>query len=273
LILEILVFAGIAVALSTAGLVAWRWLRGPARHPSRFLLRLGILAVASALLVTWSAWKLSNARTVQLFGGIVPRVETNEPVVALTFDDGPTAEHTDEVLAILREHNVKATFFLIGRKMEGSPAETRRIVAEGHEVGNHSLTHPRMILKPLSFVRGEIEATDALIRAAGYEGPIHFRSPYGKKLLVLPFYLWRSSRLNIFWDVAPEGDRAIRADPARIVEYVVAKTRPGSIILLHVMPRSRRTSREALPGILQGLKDRGYRFVTVSELLATPYGH
>jgi peptidoglycan/xylan/chitin deacetylase (PgdA/CDA1 family) len=236
------------------------------------VLRLGVLAAASALLVTWSAWKLSNARTVQLLGGIVPRVETAEPVVALTFDDGPSSDHTGEVLAILREHDVKATFFLIGRKMEENPGETRRIVAEGHEVGNHSLTHPRMILKPLSFIRQEIEATDALIRAAGYDRRVHFRSPFGKKLLVLPYYLWRTGRLNIFWDVAPEGYQEVRADPERIVEHVLAETKPGSIILLHVMPRSRRTSREALPGIIQGLKDRGYRFVTVSELMATPQG-
>jgi peptidoglycan/xylan/chitin deacetylase (PgdA/CDA1 family) len=126
-----------------------------------------------------------------------------------------------------------------------------------------------MVGKPLAFVQKEIEATDALIRAAGYDGPIHFRSPYGKKLLVLPYYLWRSGRLNILWDVAPEGYREARADPQRMVDHVLAETRPGSIILLHVMAPSRRTSREALPDIIQGLKERGYRFVTVSELLAT----
>jgi peptidoglycan/xylan/chitin deacetylase (PgdA/CDA1 family) len=267
---EFAVSVTIILLIAGAGLVAWRLLRGPAGHPSRFLLRLGVLAVASTLLVAWSAWKLSNARTLQLFGGIVPRVETAEPLVALTLDDGPSAGHTDEVLAILGEHDVKATFFLIGRKIQDNPGETQRLVAAGHEVGNHSLTHPRMIGKSLGFVQQQIEQTDALIRAAGYDGPVHFRSPYGKKLLVLPYYLWRTGRLNIFWDVAPEGYREVRADPQRIVDYVLAETRPGSIILMHVMAPSRRTSREALPGIIQGLKDQGYRFVTVSELLATP---
>jgi hypothetical protein len=114
------------------------------------------------------------------------------------------------------------------------------------------------------------EKTDQLIRATGYEGDIHFRSPYGKKLVLLPYYLSRTGRLNIFMDVEPESYTEIAADADRIVEHVLTKTRPGSIILLHVMAESRTESRRAIPGIIQGLKEQGYSFVTVSELHAMP---
>jgi chitin deacetylase len=219
-------------------------------------------------LVTGVAWRLSNSRTLQLFGEIIPRVETSEPLIALTFDDGPTARFTDTVLSTLREEDVRATFFVVGKALERNPAECQKIVAEGHELGNHSYSHLRMILKPYAFVRQEIEQTDQLIRACGYEGDIHFRPPNGKKLILLPYYLARTDRKSVSWDVGPESDREVASSADRIVQRVLDETRPGSIILLHTMYESRAESREALPAIIQGLRERGYRFVTVSELLA-----
>jgi chitin deacetylase len=122
-----------------------------------------ILLMASVL----TLWKIGNSRTYQVFGQIVPRVNLSQKVVALTFDDGPTAGFTDEILQILDDENVKATFFLIGGEMEKHPDEGKKIVAAGNDVGNHSFSHTRMILVTPSFVRGEIEMTDDLIRSAG----------------------------------------------------------------------------------------------------------
>ncbi len=102
----------------------------------------------------------------------------------------------------------------------------------------------------------------------GYEGDIHFRAPNGKKLILLPYYLASTGRKTISWDVEPESYRDIATDADQIVAHVLQETRPGSIILLHVMYKSREQSRAALPAIIQGLKAKGYRFVTVSELLA-----
>ena len=256
------------VALTASGLALWRALLGPPRRPLVRLLRFGSLLLLAGLLIAWLTWRLSNAWTFQLFGGLVSRVETAEPIVALTFDDGPSDRRTEEILAILREHGARATFFVTGRALARKPETGRRIVEEGHELGNHSFSHKRMVLKPLSFIHGEIERTDEQIRAVGYDGPIHFRSPGGKKLVALPYYLWRTGRLNIFWDVAPEGYEGAVGDAELIAERVLAETRPGSIILLHVMAEGRAPSRQALPAIIQGLQQRGYRFVTVSELLA-----
>lgn len=145
--------------------------------------------------------------------------------------------------------------------------ECKKLVAAGHELGNHSYSHRQMLLKPYSFIEQEIERTDQLIRVCGYKGDVHFRSPYGKKLVVLPYYLAKTGRKNISWDVAPESRPDIAADADKIVEHVLKETRPGSIILLHAMSEGRAETRKAIPVVIQGLRERGYRFVTVSELL------
>jgi peptidoglycan/xylan/chitin deacetylase (PgdA/CDA1 family) len=266
--LEAAIFLAITLALIVGGLAIWHAVRGPAGRPGTTLLRFVAVSLVVSPIMLLAVWKLSNARTVQLFGEIVPRVETAQPLVALTFDDGPTARFTDEVLAILREEEVKATFFAVGQALERNPAEGQKIVAEGHELGNHSYSHTRLIHTSSSTIEEEIERTDELIRLCGQEGDIHFRPPNGKKLILLPYYLSRTGRKSIFWDVEAESYGEAAADADQIVERVLEGTRPGSIILLHVMYRSREESRKALPGIIQGLKEKGFRFVTVSELLA-----
>ncbi|PZP44040.1 MAG: polysaccharide deacetylase [Agrobacterium fabrum] len=208
-----------------------------------------------------------KSRTTQLFGEIVARVETERPVVALTFDDGPTAGFTPEVLAILRERGVKATFFLTGKETEENLPQARMIVGEGHQIGNHSYTHSNMMLMGPARIGQEIERTDAAIRAAGYEGEIMFRPPYGKKLLTLPWYLSRHERKTIMWDVEPESFPDVAADTAAFAKHVIEQTKSGSIIIMHVMYGSREISRQALPSIIDGLRQRGFEFVTVSQLL------
>ena len=213
-------------------------------------------------------FQLSKSRTFQFFGRIVPRVETSQRVVALTFDDGPTRDKTAEVLRLLRERDVRATFFVTGGELEQNMDAGREIVADGHELGNHSYSHERMILVTPSYVRREVERTDELIMAAGHTGPIYFRPPYGKKFLALPFYLSRHDRTTITWDVELDSELAADADASAIMRRVMRRTRPGSIILLHVMYPSRAETMRAVPFIIEGLQRDGYRFVTVSELLA-----
>jgi chitin deacetylase len=227
-----------------------------------------LIAFAALPGVFYGLWELSKSRTFQAFGEIVPRVETSRKLVALTFDDGPTPAHTDEILRVLKEENVEATFFLIGGDLEKHPSEGKKIVAAGHEIGNHSYSHTRMVLVSASFVAGEIERTDALIRAAGYESPTHFRPPYGKKLFTLPYYLSQTNRKSITWDVEPESFPEIAAKTDEIVKYILANTRAGSIILLHVMYDPERKSLNAVKPVIEGLRSQGFQFVTVSELMA-----
>ncbi|WP_127752276.1 polysaccharide deacetylase family protein [Devosia sp. 1566] len=212
--------------------------------------------------------ELSNARGFQLFGDIVARLDTDAPVVALTLDDGPTPAYTQTVLDILNERDVKATFFLTGRESAEHPQQVQAIAAAGHEIGNHSWSHKRMAFMSPASIAEEIESTDVAIRKTGYAGPLHFRPPYGKKLVALPWYLAQHGRTTIMWDVEPEADAADAASPRSLAEYAIANATNGSIIIMHVMYESRASSRLALPAIIDGLKARGFKFVTVSQLLA-----
>jgi len=222
-----------------------------------------------ALLIgPYSLYALSNSRTYQVFGELIPRVETQERVVALTFDDGPTPGYTEQLLKTLDRYQVKASFYLVGEEIERNAAEARRIVEAGHEVGNHTYSHPRMVLKPFHFYRDQIEKTDSLIRAAGFAGPIFFRAPGCKKLFGLPYYLRETQRKHIIFDVEPDSYPSVATSSEKIVDFVIQRTRPGSIILLHAMYPSRKSSLDAVPGIIEGLSSRGYRFKTVSQLLA-----
>ena len=210
-------------------------------------------------------FQISDSRTFQFFGEIYPRIETSQKVVALTFDDGPTHSHTEEILSILREENVRATFFLIGGGMAENPGEAEKIIADGHEIGNHTHSHRRMWLASPDFVKAEIETTDELIRKAGYQGEITFRPPYGKKLFTLPYYLSEHNRKTIMWDVEPD-TYAEKSDD--IIKYALEQTKNGSIIVLHVMYDSRAESMKSVRPIIKILREKGFEFKTVSELLS-----
>jgi peptidoglycan/xylan/chitin deacetylase (PgdA/CDA1 family) len=224
------------------------------------------LSVLVALLV--GAWLLSRSRTFQLFGEIVARVETDRRVVALTFDDGPAPGAAEQVMATLAERGVKGTFFLIGHDLQEHPELGRMLAAAGHELGNHTWSHEQMVLKSPSFIEREIVATDSLIRLTGYAGPIRFRPPFCKKLIGLPWFLSRTGRVSITWDVEPDSYPEVASDPALIVRHVLDHASPGSIILLHVMYPSRDASLRAVGPLIDSLKGRGYTFATVSELMA-----
>ncbi|WP_336087672.1 polysaccharide deacetylase family protein [Nocardia sp. SSK8] len=222
-----------------------------------------VVGVVVVVAVCAGLYTLMNSRTYQVAGRLVDRVETNEKLVALTFDDGPTAR-TPEILRTLAELQVPATFYLVGRDLAAHPEYGAAIAAAGHELGNHSYSHRRMIFVAEDTVRAEIENTDAEIRRTGFPGPITFRPPYGKKLWTLPHYLSDHDRTAVTWDVEP--DSAGGASREAIVADTIANTRPGSIVLLHVMHGT--TGVDAIAEIVTGLRAQGYRFTTVSGLLA-----
>lgn len=213
-------------------------------------------------------WQLSASRQFQLFGTLIYQIDTKQKLVALTFDDGPTPHYTANILQLLDLYQVKATFFVTGSETQRYMTQAKQIVAAGHQLGNHSWSHPRMLLMSLDEISREIEGTDQQIRAAGFTGEILFRPPYGKKLVLLPWYLAKTNRTTVMWDLEPESNNEIAQDPQAIATEVLENVQPGSIILLHLMYKSREASRLALPLIIKGLKAKGYRMVTLSELRA-----
>jgi peptidoglycan-N-acetylglucosamine deacetylase len=225
----------------------------------------GALAALVLLLgITWVGKEVSSSRSFQLAGELVTRVERVDSVVALTFDDGPTALHTDSVLAILSERDTPATFFMVGRAMERYPGVVARVLEQGHEIGNHSYSHRRLVLKLPDTIREEVQRTDALIRAAGQDQEAFVRPPYGSRLVGLPMYLSREERPVLLWDVEPD---TYYSHADGMVDYMLEHTRPGSIILLHVEIPARQEGRVALRRVIPELRSRGYRFVTLSELV------
>ncbi len=228
---------------------------------------IGLAVIILSLALAKGALELVNSRTFQLYGNIVPQVQTNEKVVALTFDDGPT-NNTAAVLEILAEQDVKATFFLTGNELEQYPDQGKMIAEAGHELGNHSYSHSRLVFKSPGTIREEIDRTNELIRGTGYSGTIHFRPPNGKKLLLLPRYLDSEGMQTIMWNIEPDSYPAISGSAGAMVDHVIENVQPGSIILLHVMYESRVESVKAITEIVTQLRSLGYEFVTVSELLA-----
>ena len=251
-----------SAALAAVMFVTWRVVGG---RPLRAWRRLALVVCVAVLATLFACWRISKSLSLQILGEPITRVETTRRVVALTLDDGPNPQYVDDVLAVLRSEQVHATFFVVGRELAHYPELGPKLVAAGHELGNHSYTHVRLVARSLDFIRSEIARTDGEIRRAGYRGEIHFRAPFGKRLLGLPWVLRELGRDLVLWDVAPDGDPSLGA--AQIAGRVRDDVRPGSIVLLHVMGRPGDTSRAALPLLIRALKSRGYSFVTLSELL------
>lgn len=214
------------------------------------------------ILLLFGTYKLMNSRTFQLFGGLTDHVETNKKVIALTFDDGPT-KNVDKLLPLLDKYNTKATFFLIGSDLKKHPEEGRKIAEAGHQIGNHTYSHNRMVFKTPFYIKEEIEKTDQLIRKTGFKGEIDFRPPNGKKLVGLPYYLKKHHRNTITWSLEPD---TYYNSPSDKVTYVKKNVKPGAIILMHPMYDDTGKELKAIEGILQALTEEGYTFVTVNEL-------
>ncbi|MEP4076798.1 polysaccharide deacetylase family protein [Haloferula sp.] len=192
------------------------------------------------------------------------RVSVNDKYVALTFDDGPHPQNTPRLLDILRARNIKATFYVVGRNVDLYPAIARRIVAEGHEIGNHTYTHGNMTKMSDAKVRKELDTTrDSIARAAGVK-PRTMRPPYGA--LLQSQRSWIHSEYGyptIMWAVDPKDWQ--RPGPSVVTSRILAGTTPGAIVLAHDLHAPTVT---AMPATCDGLLKKGYKFVTVSQLLA-----
>lgn len=203
-------------------------------------------------------------------------VEATELVAALTFDDGPHAELTPRVLAMLADRGVAATFFMIGRHVELHPDLVRRVVAAGHDVGNHTWSHRRVVSEDDRAVRDEVSrGSRALERVTGRR-PRWFRPPRGMVTGVTLEAAADAGEQLVLWSTTRGGPEIDGS--AAVLHHLSADLRPGAIIDLHdgtginqhdpMLLRRREEELAVLPAFLDRAKARGYRFLTVSDLLA-----
>ncbi|MFC5816008.1 polysaccharide deacetylase family protein [Nonomuraea harbinensis] len=185
--------------------------------------------------------------------------------VALTFDDGPGAD-TGRLLRVLREHDARATFFVVGQMVAapGGAALLRRITGEGHELGNHSWTHTELTTLPRRLIAQELQRTGDLVRSVTGVRMHLMRPPYGSTDRTVAEESRRRGLAQILWNVDTHDwrDRV----PAVVAKRAV-RAGPGSVVLLHDIHR---TTVDAVPRIIETLTRKGYRLVTVSELYEKP---
>lgn len=191
-------------------------------------------------------------------------------VVSLTFDDGPDPRYTPQILDILKAQHIRATFFVCGKRLAEYPDLGKRIVAEGHLIGNHTDTHTSILGEPPSAARREIDLCDARIEQITGVRSHLFRPPKGLWNAAAYRSALSSGHTLVLWSLA--FDRvAMRSSLGRQGRRVVRLARPGDIILLHdgSLSRSdeRRTTVRELPDLIAGLRRRGFGFVTVTEML------
>ncbi len=203
-----------------------------------------------------------------LFGRVVGLGNGKEKLIALTFDDGPSKTFTPQVLTVLRKYNVHATFFMCGEQISYYPELVKQVSVDGNEIANHSWSHPNLYKNKA--MRGapmasEVQKTNKLIEKLVMIKPAYFRAPYnyaGKETikavndLGLVYVGWTFSVLD--WE---------KPAPGTMINMFTKKLMPGTILLLHDGGGNRTNTVAALPGIIESAQKRGYKFVTLGELL------
>ena len=194
----------------------------------------------------------------------VYNVDTTEKVVALTFDAAWGADKTEEILNILKQYEIRATFFLVGFWVEDYPEQAKKIVEAGMEIGTHSNTHPDMVKISAQAQEEELQTSKEIIqKQLNYECKL-FRAPFGSYNNTLMSIAEKLGLTTIQWDVDTLDWKGISAK--EITNRVMAKAKNGSIILFH---NNSDHVLSALPIVIEGLKNKGYQFKSVGEMIYT----
>lgn len=186
--------------------------------------------------------------------------------IALTFDDVPAA-FTHKILDVLKKYDVKATFFVVGNRAEAHPEIVKRIVREGHLIGNHSYNHPLMTRLSMESFKRQIMRTDQILyRLTGYH-PKYIRPPYGEINERELRWVGQQGHIIVNWDVDSQDWRGISAQ--RVYSNILNYTQPGSIILQHASGNANgvlQGTLSALPRVIEKLESEGYHFVTLNQM-------
>lgn len=199
---------------------------------------------------------------------VTRRGKTDHKLIHLSFDDGPDPRYTPEILHILKEYRIPASFFLVGRKVECYPELARQIVLAGHEIGSHSYYHQHAYSLFYKKSKATVKKNRFLLSSLSETPPIWFRPPWGAMNLFEWLTVKHCQLKLILWTVNAR-DWLKQTEPEMIQAMLIQKVRPGAIILLHDSggePDAPLNTINALPGIIQKLQQEGYSFVTLQEI-------
>lgn len=223
------------------------------------------LLVLTVLLFTVTA---GYAQSSIYAGKVVGQGKTSGKMVALTFDDGPSKTYTPQVLAVLKKYNIKATFFMYGQQVDYYPDLVKQVSSEGHEIANHSFTHPNLYKdksKRGAFIVAEVERTNKLLEKLVMIKPAYFRAPYNYRDPETVKAINDLGLIYVGWTFSVRDWE--KPAPESMVNMFNQNLIPGSIVLLHDGGGNRANTVAALPGMIEFAQKKGYRFVTLGELL------
>jgi peptidoglycan-N-acetylglucosamine deacetylase len=234
---------------------------------------LPILAGAAAAV---TAGYNTMAPRSQLYGRTFVGDRRRSRRLALTFDDGPNDVHTPALLEVLARHNVRATFFMIGKFVEQRPAIARAVAGAGHAIGNHTHTHPNLIFCPEKEVRRQLDDCRRAFDGAGVMHAPLFRPPHGARTPAVLRITHQAGLAPIMWSVSGWDWNPHSAE--KIAQTVYRQVRGGDIILLHDgshhgLGNDRSASVRATDLIIQRYQSEGYGFVTIPEMMEQEYGN
>jgi peptidoglycan-N-acetylglucosamine deacetylase len=225
-------------------------------------------AIASTIPLNFDVPTSFQAKTIKEVS-----VPGSEKVIALTFDDGPWPETTEQILATLKQENVKATFYMIGQPLKSFPEIGKKVLADGHVIANHTLHHWYKKMSPLVAQR-EIEDTSKIIKEVLNVETEYFRPPGGVLTNGLVAYAQQHKQSVNMWSVDSGDSQPKRPSVEAMIKTVVSGATPGGIVLMHDGGGSHVNTAKAVPTIIAKLRAQGYKFVTIPELLelasATP---
>ena len=240
---------------------------------------LGVTAVL-VFVIAFSAYGYF-VPTSSVFGKVYSKESTPQKLVALTFDDGPNEPYTSQILAILQQNDIKATFFVIGKNVELYPDTARQIIADGDVIGNHSYSHNANHAVTLFGSHDLARAEKVIYNITGVE-PHLYRPPHGKKSPWELDEIKDDHMIEVTWSASANDQHKVaffgKPTVTQYAKEIVRHVHPGGIILLHDgfgtihnTPKADKSfTVQALPLIIQQLKAKGYKFVTVPELLNVP---
>ncbi|MCM8797083.1 MAG: polysaccharide deacetylase family protein [Candidatus Omnitrophica bacterium] len=233
---------------------------------------LTIAVIVLFLLLSIAAFTIFFDEAVLVRKGTIYGIKSRQKLVALTFDDGPSPIWTPQILDALRQAGIKATFFMLGEHVKKYPEVARRVVAEGHEIGNHSYSHHVLLYYKTEELEKEIMDTENIIRQVTGVSPKYFRPPKAWLTTAEKKKIKDMGYRVVLWSLNSKD--WVNFDSRHILRYISRNIQPGDILLFHdsggvftAEGGSRKETVETIPLLADRLRKMGYRFVTISELI------